>query len=92
VGSIARRTPNPCSNLFEYLFCIPPGDPSVNIKVGRFFLSICLSGGLEDSFFAGYFPPNPQEGILDLLARASIIPVFMAVVTPFFFCIRNSSD
>ena len=31
MGSLIRRTPNPCSNFFQLFFCISPGDPSVNI-------------------------------------------------------------
>ena len=38
------------------------------IKVAGFFLFICLSQGLKDSFFAVFFPPNPKAGILDVLA------------------------
>ena len=44
--------------------------------MGRFFLFICLSGGLKDRFFGVFFPPNPKEGIPDVLARGPIIPVF----------------
>jgi len=37
-------------------------------KVNFLFLLSCPSGGMQNQFFAGLFPPNPEGGIPDVLA------------------------
>ena len=54
----------PCAMSLE----LPP-----RVRSGVFFVFLCLSEGLRSSFFAVFFTPIPEWGILDYIAQGLII-------------------